>query len=384
MQDSKPDSATDSSRDWSPGTGWKKDGKLYPREKFWVNHQPFLKDRGYTLRARYQPDWVASWKKPNAKTDWMNSEDAVVSFYEHLLDSSREDGSLVMLKFIKPSEHPFEIDIAKLFSSETFSSNPRNHCVPIYDVLSIPDDTDGAVLVMPLLYEVQKPPFQTIGEVVEFFRQIFEGLQFMHQNNVAHRDCKYDNFMVDSLPLYTSPPHPHKMSMKRDFSGKTKICSIRTLTPVKYYLVDFGLSRRYNPVDGPPSEFPIWGGDESVPEFRTQDAPCDPFPVDVYCIGNSIRRHFLEGYSGEPPKKGFNFIKDLVADMTKDDPKQRPTMDEVVARFGDITKRLSTWELRSRVTNKDERPLRGIIRSVVHWAKQISLFARRVPPIPTA
>jgi hypothetical protein len=76
-------------------------------------------------------------------------------------------------------------------------------------------------------------------------------------------------------------------------------------------------------------------------------------------------------------------MKDLVASMTQDNPQQRPTMDEVVVRFGNITKRLSSWKLRSRVVNKDERRLRGVVRSSVHWVKQAGLIIRRVPAIPT-
>lgn len=100
--------------------------------------------------------------------------------------------------------------------------------------------------------------------------------------------------MGDLLPLYDSPPHPFDLRKKRDFSGKVKARSTRTRTPVKYYLVDFGLSRRYNPEDGPPLELPQWGGDKSVPEFLAVDTPCDPFLVDVYCLGNFIRQSFLE------------------------------------------------------------------------------------------
>jgi hypothetical protein len=76
-------------------------------------------------------------------------------------------------------------------------------------------------------------------------------------------------------------------------------------------------------------------------------------------------------------------MENLVADMTKDSPEQRPTMDEVATRFGDITKRLSIWKLRSRVVNKSERRFRGVVRSVVHWTKQANLVIQRVPAIPT-
>jgi hypothetical protein len=77
LQDSDPGGAAEGN--WFTDDNWKKDGKLYPSEKFWVDNQPWLKDRGYTLRARYQPDWVASWSKPNANTTWFNAEDALVS-----------------------------------------------------------------------------------------------------------------------------------------------------------------------------------------------------------------------------------------------------------------------------------------------------------------
>jgi hypothetical protein len=119
----------------------------------------------------------------------------------------------------------------------------------------------------------------------------------------SRRDCKYDNFMADASPLYDSPPHPFSNHMKRDFSGEAKHSSTRTRRPIKYYLVDFGLSRRYNPGDSeaPYLEPPGWGGDKTVPEFLASSNHCDPFPVDIYCIGNAIRRHFLEARSSFSP-----------------------------------------------------------------------------------
>jgi hypothetical protein len=49
-----------------------------------------------------------------------------------------------------------------------------NHCVPVYDVLPVPDEEDRVIIVMPLLQEYLRPPFRTIGEAVECFRQLFE------------------------------------------------------------------------------------------------------------------------------------------------------------------------------------------------------------------
>lgn len=110
-----------------------------------------------------------------------------------------------------------------------------------------------------------------------------------------YSDCKYDNIMSNVALLYDFPPHPWRQEMRHDFTGKVKQVATRTRVPLKYYLVDFGLSHVYLPEDAPHLEHPPWGGDRSVPEFLTPgNAPCDPFPVDVYCIGNCIRENFTE------------------------------------------------------------------------------------------
>ena len=104
---------------------------------------------------------------------------------------------------------------------------------------------------------------------------------------------------MDATPLYPKPYRPMQKGRLNDlsdngwFDGDPKHYS-RTQRPVKYYLVDFGISRRYNPDDGPPLEYPILGGDKSVPEFRISVNPCNPFPTDVYYLGSMIRKLFLK------------------------------------------------------------------------------------------
>ena len=69
---------------------------------------------------------------------------------------------------------------------------------------------------------------------------------------------------------------------------------------MQYYLVDFGLSRYYEPGQAR-LEIPLAGGDKTVPEHWNgpiggvrKYTPCDPFPTDVYYIGNFVRDEFLE------------------------------------------------------------------------------------------
>lgn len=64
-----------------------------------------------------------------------------------MLDATRlSDREMVMLKCIQQSVHPFEITVSKMFSEEPLRSHPRNHCVPVLEVLE-----DGvSILVLPL------------------------------------------------------------------------------------------------------------------------------------------------------------------------------------------------------------------------------------------
>jgi hypothetical protein len=46
--------------------------------------------------------------------------------------------------------------------------------VPIYEVLKVPGDDDKVIIVMPLLRRWDEPEFETVGEGVDLFRQLFE------------------------------------------------------------------------------------------------------------------------------------------------------------------------------------------------------------------
>ncbi|KAG6825702.1 hypothetical protein H0H87_008874 [Tephrocybe sp. NHM501043] len=329
-----------------------KDGELMESEVFWHKHCLFLKDQGYILWPRYQLDWKPSWL--GTSNNWSECEDGVVCNHK-LLDAVQADGTLVMLKAVNPFDVPKEISIGKLLLSECLASL-RNHCIPYLDIPGPPEGLNEVFIVLPLLVDICRAPFETIGKVVEFFRQIFECLEFMHKNNIAHEDCKFNNMMADAQHLFDAPVHPFRGYMRRDFVGLASIVTSQTLKPVKYYLIDFDLSKEYPPGGPPQLEEPPWGGDKSIPEHWLLNAPpCDPFPVDVYCLGNCVREQFLDGNEICKPKQGFEFMRKLVNDMTNADPQKRPKMNEVVSRLNAIIKGLSDWHLRSLILEVGKR-----------------------------
>lgn len=230
-----------------------------------------------------------------------------------------------MLKKQLLQEGPYELEINKLFSTEPLSSNPRNHCVHLLDIIELPDDPP--IIVHPLLRPFYKPPFQTYGEFVTFFAQICEASPFSplityirrtSYNRVSNsctkttlltgksspfapifvsdmtyiRDCTYQNIMLDPSNMFPESFHPAAIERSKDFRRKAKWYS-RTRRPTKYLLIDFGLSRRYDPANGPPLDTPLRGGDKSAPEHQDRVTPCNPFPTDVYYLGNLVREYYI-------------------------------------------------------------------------------------------
>ena len=93
----------------------------------------------------------------------------------HALDAVRiSDGEMVFLKRVDHKTHPEELKIAMLFNSEPLKSHPKNHCVPIFEVLDISEEEDKVILVMPLLCKFDRPRFDTVGEVVGFLEQVLQ------------------------------------------------------------------------------------------------------------------------------------------------------------------------------------------------------------------
>ena len=97
--------------------------------------------------------------------------------------------------------------------------------------------------------------------------------------------------MLDPSEMYPESFHPVALKRSKDFRKKAKAYS-RTRRPPRYLLIDFGLSRQYDPTNGPPLEMPLRGGDKSAPEHQDRDNPSNPFPTDVYYLGNLVKEQF--------------------------------------------------------------------------------------------
>lgn len=68
------------------------------------------------------------------------------------------------------------------------TSDPRNHCVPLFERILDEREPQSHFLVMPLLRRFDDPPFYAVGEVVDFVRQTLEVRFENDDRNFLHLD----------------------------------------------------------------------------------------------------------------------------------------------------------------------------------------------------
>jgi len=133
------------------------------------------------LPQLWTPSWLATGKSP------LESEDAhllrvcrpsnrlvlvLTNPQTHLVDAYTDDGRVVCIKPVPRNGE--ETRIAKMLSTAEFRADPRNHCVPIIEVIEDPEDDSKSYMVMPFLRAADDPQFQHVKEIIDFVDQILE------------------------------------------------------------------------------------------------------------------------------------------------------------------------------------------------------------------
>jgi hypothetical protein len=100
--------------------------------------------------------------------------------------------------------------------------------------------------------------------------------------------------MMEARSMYPDGWHPIETDkgLGSKFPSRARHFT-RTQRPPRYILIDFGISGFYDRRH-PTQDVVIRGGDRSCPEQQGNSTHADPFPSDVYFIGNTIKEYFVE------------------------------------------------------------------------------------------
>ncbi|TFY76061.1 hypothetical protein EWM64_g7950 [Hericium alpestre] len=295
----------------------------------WRHVQPWLETQGYMLRPRFRPGWTPSWaKKKNAiPAFYEDSIKRVMAGASVAIDAIQiSTGRRVCLKRIPgKAEDSKELKITQ-FLSDLRDKDPRNHSIPLLDVIHAPDNV---FLVFP------------------FYRFLLHGAE-----------------KLDNLDAFGRDARGHRLS------------GVRTRTQVggvKYYYTDFGESLRFESSDN--VRIDVWSkAGIHAPETLGRDRlPYDPFKADIYTLGTTYTTLLLKEYEGN-----FDVLTSLLNEMTLEDPVLRPSAAQALSRFREIKSSFSRTALHARVRRgtTPETGVQRIFRSGWHWLKQYAYAAR--------
>lgn len=256
------------------------------------------------------------------------------------------DGLCVSIKTTRNDSQ--EISIASFVSSPDLLKDPSNHCVHLLEIFPDPLHADSSLLVMPYLRPFNDSEFGAIGEAVDFVKQTC----FLHRHQIAHRDCAVANIIMDDRPLYPKGHHPIRRNYSVDAIYELSPLA-RIDHPVRYYLIDFGISSHF-PEGSSTYVTGLKGRYKEVPELSA-DVPYDAMKVDIFTLGNLYRKEFLQKCHG------LDFLLPLIEIMRQQQPERRPTAEVAFAIFEDISSCLNSsllrWRLRSRIESQSKRVL---------------------------
>jgi len=198
----------------------------------------------------------------------------------------KSNGSAVVVKML----HPFSNELEILRHLHQIDS-PYNHTIPL--LLTLELNMVGTFVFLPeatpLDHGFALGMFRS--EIVDFSRQLIEGVAFLHSCGVAHLDIKPQNIVA----------HPNRL-----------------------FIIDFDISVR---VDGPKALIdrrcgtPGW----MAPEIGRQDRPrCSYSPIraDLWSCGLVLRYLASNGTVKENP------FKILTRQLLNKDPRLRPLLHQ--------------------------------------------------------
>ncbi|KAH8976632.1 hypothetical protein EDB86DRAFT_3021619 [Lactarius hatsudake] len=341
--------------------------RLSTHEVKWKERQLFLESKGYMLRPRLRPGWTPSWISAGMhESSYEFFEDSArLPLRPFFVDANRiSDDKLVYIKEVKTSDQGLRI---ALTLSEY--DDPTNHSVPILDTFVDSVDKSISYLVMPFLRLSDDPAFGVVEEVVDFADQVLEGLAFMHSRGVAHRDISLKNIMMDATHIFPHGFHPVKnVFLPHDISTPAPILP-RLEVGVKYYFVDYRISSYFPEGTEQQLVFGLAGRDRDVPEL-SDEVPYDPFKVDIFTVGNVLRREFVDIYSN------IGFLIPLIEAMTQSDPSRRPSAEHALQQWRTIRGRTTFLHRFWRLRHRSESLLSIPILNAIYVLASIPRIAR--------
>ncbi|GJJ15771.1 hypothetical protein Clacol_010049 [Clathrus columnatus] len=332
---------------------------------FWNEHERWLISRGYSIQPRTKNSrLVLSNRKEGEK---LKHGDFLACKGLEWAEAVRiDDNEIVYLKITSPESESEESGINEFIYHPVASPEPFNHCLKPLEILEFPSAKDTKILVLPAYPLFDPRKLIDVGDAIDFFRQIIEGIMFLHQLHIAYGGCRSENIVVQTTKSYGDSMRRALRLASSSIKGTNPIVPSTTRVIRRYHLVDFSQSRGYDPNKVPGNADLT---DQAILPFRE-----DPFSIDVYDLGMLIKE-LVES------REGLDFMRPLISDMTQEHPPHRPKVEDVMLRFESGNRSIDPQQLQRPLIPKNSSFLNKLFRHMSHRLRSSSTLDITEPPI---
>ncbi|KAF8509665.1 kinase-like domain-containing protein, partial [Hysterangium stoloniferum] len=243
----------------------------------------------------------------------------------------------LIIKAISPYQNASEIDIITYLNFPRLRSSPHNHTIPLIEQFRL---GGWHFMVMPL-WNMTFAPY-LVWQVDDYFRrsiQCLEGLDFMHDHGIAHRNICIRNIVYNQDGTQETAPLGCRL---QPIISKWK---------VQLAYIDFGISRKFL-ASSDPTSWVVCESTEPNPFTAPEvvkamqgEIEYRALPADVYSLGRvwqyAINDHSRERtYALEMLQQKAPQYMDLINAMLHEDPEERPTAKEALLTLKHIRRKL--------------------------------------------
>ncbi|KAH9928467.1 kinase-like domain-containing protein [Epithele typhae] len=233
--------------------------------------------------------------------------------------NTREGQAVVIRVLAVGNQGCDHVTILRFIASTYHATASRNHALPLLNVSYFEDILFGIFPMVgqdlrDLLYPFRK---NSVGDIVDIIMQCLEALDYIHGENIAHRDAYKENFLLQYYPQ-SLVNDPLRITRPRVFLHDFEVSVMFENLPREKHLC-IGV-----PQGGTVPFSPDFNGRAS-PEVLTGEPYC-PYKLDVWQLGKS----FTDFKSTVPA------IDAILERMHEPDPALRPTASEALGQLADF------------------------------------------------
>ncbi|TCD69423.1 hypothetical protein EIP91_007770 [Steccherinum ochraceum] len=149
-------------------------------DRYWTDHYNYLLAKGFALREHWRPCSSTALPYKGFKASLRHS----VNLPDSMDAKEVATGRLVLIRKLQSSS--LELQLLDALSSPDLRGHPENHCCPILSRFSDPNEPATTFIVIPYPHcDALQPLFHNIDELMEYGKQLLEGIAFLHSRNIA-------------------------------------------------------------------------------------------------------------------------------------------------------------------------------------------------------